>query len=182
MVNIKKYPHDEIKGAVNELIRQITRDGWRPDYVVGLTRGGLIPAVMLSHYFDVPMHTLKVCLRDNIDTETNCWMAEEAFGYIPINDRDVAKSRWDTKKRRNILIVDDINDSGATFEWIKNDWPSGCLPNQSEAWNSVWGQNVRFAVLIENASSEFDADYVSEVIDKSENDIWCQFPWEQWWK
>ena len=182
MIRIMKYSHDDIKGAVNELIRQIVRDNWRPDYVVGVTRGGLLPAVMISHYFDIPMHTLKVCLRDNMDTESNCWMAEEAFGYVPQDERAVVKSRWDTKKRRNILIVDDINDSGATFEWIKNDWTSGCLPAETEAWNSVWGQNVRFAAILENSSSGFDADYVGEVIDKVENDIWAVFPWENWWK
>ena len=45
---------------------------------------------------------------------------------------------------KNILIVDDINDTGATFNWIKKDWQSGCLPD-NEAWNNVWGNNVRFA-------------------------------------
>jgi len=182
MTLVQMYTYDDIKGLVNDLIRQMNRDNWRPDYVVGLTRGGLLPGAMISHYLNIPMHTLKVCLRDNVDTESNCWMAEEAFGYVPENERDIVKSRWDTKKRRNILIIDDINDSGATFEWIKKDWISGCLPNESEAWNSVWGQNVRFAALIENAASDFDAEYVGEVIDKSENDIWCQFPWENWWK
>ena len=25
-------------------------------------------------------------------------------------------------KMKNILIIDDINDTGATFEWLVNDW------------------------------------------------------------
>ena len=54
---------------------------WRPDYIVGLTRGGLIPAVWLSEYLDIPMHTLEVKLRDHSNTESNLWMAEDAFGY-----------------------------------------------------------------------------------------------------
>ena len=55
-----KLPLDwaDIKGMTARIARDIAITNWRPDYVVGLTRGGLIPAVLLSHYFDVPMHTL----------------------------------------------------------------------------------------------------------------------------
>ena len=31
-------------------------------YIVGITRGGLVPAVMLSHMTEIPMHTLCVQL------------------------------------------------------------------------------------------------------------------------
>ena len=33
-------------------------------------------------------------------------------------------------KRKKILIVEDINDSGATLQWIKKDWESGCFPDE----------------------------------------------------
>ena len=56
--------HTEFKGLVNNICRQITNSNWRPDYVVGITRGGLLPAVMISHYFNVPCETLKVSLRN----------------------------------------------------------------------------------------------------------------------
>ena len=29
---------------------------------------------------------------------------------------------------KNILIVDDINDTGATFEWLVNDWKQSVCP------------------------------------------------------
>jgi hypoxanthine phosphoribosyltransferase len=136
------------RSLVSEIARQITLSDWRPDYIVGITRGGLLPAVMLSHYFDVPCETLKVSLRDGSEQESNLWMAEDAFGY---ND-----GRQDPLSSKNILLVDDINDTGATFNWIMNDWPSGCLPNDA-AWNSVWGKNVKFAVIVDNASSKCNA-------------------------
>jgi hypoxanthine phosphoribosyltransferase len=83
---------------------------------------------------------------------------------------------------KEILIVDDINDTGATLNWIREDWQSGCLPN-SKDWESVWGSNVRFAVLINNEASEFkDVDYVGMSINKLEDPIWCVFPWEEWWR
>ena len=110
-------------------------------------------------------------------------MAEDAFGYVPLGERDVLKSRWDTKRRKNILIVDDINDSGATFDWIKKDWTSGCLPNETEAWKSVWNNNVKFAVMVDNEASNFEKiDYFGEAINKIEDPALIAFPWERWWK
>ena len=70
---------DEYRGLVAEIARQISVDNWRPDYIVGITRGGLSAAVMLSHYFDVPMEALKVSLRSSDPScESNTWMAEDA--------------------------------------------------------------------------------------------------------
>ena len=173
--------HNHISAYTAKLCRNIANTNWRPDYVVGLTRGGLIPAVMISHYFDVPMNTLKVCLRDNEDTETNAWMADEAFGYVDEDERQLyGNCRWDIKKRKNILIVDDINDTGATFEWIKNDWQGCCLPHES-SWDTVWHKNVRFAVLVDNLSSNFKTDHNAIEINKAEDDVWVDFPWEEWW-
>jgi xanthine phosphoribosyltransferase len=154
----------DLQKTVNKICRDVTLTGWRPDYVVGITRGGLLPAVMISHYFDIPCNTLKVCLRDNEETESNLWMAEDAFAG------------------KKILVVDDINDSGATINWLLKDWPSGCFPNDPK-WESIWGDNVRFAVLFDNLASkaQVSADYVGEEINKAEDDCWIDFPYEDWW-
>ena len=47
------YSWQEIEDMTSDIAQQIAvdNDGFKPDYVVGLTRGGLIPATMLSHYF-----------------------------------------------------------------------------------------------------------------------------------
>ena len=73
------YSWAQIQGAVLDIARQLQHDNWKPDYIVGITRGGLIPATLLSQYLDVPMQTLKVSLRDGSECESNCWMAEDAL-------------------------------------------------------------------------------------------------------
>jgi hypoxanthine phosphoribosyltransferase len=109
------------------------------------------------------MHTLNVSLRDSDGGESNLWMAEDAFAG------------------KNILIVDDINDQGSTINWIKNDWPSGCFP-QDDKWKYVWGDTVRFAVLTHNWGSQFkDPDYYVWTVDKREEDCWLVYPWEEFW-
>ena len=178
----KYYEYLHIHEMVNQISFQMFKDNWRPDYIVGLTRGGLIPAVYMSHTLDIPMHTLKVSLRDNTDTESNCWMAEDAFGYVSASSvpRPEGEPASDLALRKNILILDDINDTGATLDWIIQDWPSGCMPNDP-SWADVWGNNVRFAVLIDNFSSKFSrkVDYCAKTINKSEEDVWIVYPWER---
>lgn len=159
------YTEDQIRKMTQKIIAQMYKDNWKPDYIVGLTRGGLVPAVYLSHQLDIPLETLKVSLRDHEDCESNCWMAEDAFGYD------------DTPK--NILIVDDINDTGATLDWIIKDWQSSCLPSDPK-WDNIWGNNVRFAVLIDNLSSDFSyrVNYYAEEINKADDNVWIVYPWE----
>lgn len=171
------YNDRQIRTAVHNIIRDLNNDNWRPDYIVGLNRGGLTPAVMLSHYLEVPMYTLDVSFRDSGEgPESNCWMAEDAFGHF---DFDPMVS---DDGRKNILIVDDINDSGRTLEWIRQDWPSGCSPHHPR-WDDVWNNNVRFAVIVDNQSSNFkDVDYAGISINKLENPVWVVFPWEAWWE
>ena len=175
---------DQVEGQVLDLCRQLQRDQWTPDYVVGITRGGLLPANMISQWFNCRMETLKVKLRDCEEgegPESNLWMAEDAFGSVPYEEQETYKSRWDVERRSNILVVDDINDTGATFAWIKQDWQSSCLPNES-TWDTIWHKNVRFAVLVDNQASDFTVDYSAVEINKQEDPCWVDFPWEGWWK
>ncbi len=140
-------------------------DGFKPDYVVGITRGGLNPALMISHYLEIPMHTLKVSLRDDDHCETNLWMAEEAYAG------------------KNILIVDDINDSGSTLNWVMEDWEKSVSLPIDETWDHTWNKSVKFAVLIDNENSAFGlVDYVGMSINKFDDPSWIIFPWENWWK
>lgn len=161
-INIDEQDH---KNLVADIIRQIVLSNWRPDYVVGITRGGLTAATMISHYFNARMETLRVSLRDQENgCESNLWMAEDAY------------------EGKKILIVDDINDSGATINWITNDWPSGCHP-YSDRWVSVWNNNVRFAVLVDNLASKcsYKMDFVGRELQKQSDD-WVVFPYESWWR
>ena len=181
------YKNKDVKSWVHNIVRQMDKDCWRPDYIVGLTRGGLIPATMLSHYLNVRMETLKVSLRDDCGCgpETNCWMAEDAIGYVNDDERQENGGHTHLNSRRqNILIVDDINDTGHTLNWIRQDW-EGTVAGvcSADEWGRIWGNNVRVAVCVNNEASEFkDVDYRALTINKMEEPIWCVFPWENWWE
>ena len=171
------YTYNDVHDAATHIALQMYKDNWRPDYVVGITRGGLPLALRISNLLDCRMETLKVKLRDGKpgeECESNCWMAEDAFGYIEDNDYNTSS----VFEKKNILIVDDINDTGATFNWIKQDWQSTCLPHNPN-WDTVWGGNVRFATMTENFSSQFpDVNYWWHEVNKSEENTWLVYPWE----
>lgn len=169
--NVKEvyYTPKQINGYLLNISRQIAKDAFRPDYIIGISRGGLVPALKLSHYLDIPMY----CLNEG---DSNLWMAEDAFGYSTVDNKAVSIPN----QRKNILIIDDINDTGTTLNNIKDDWQSGCLPHNA-AWNDIWHRNVKFAVLIDNEASVFNCDYNGVIINKFENPEWCVFPWENWW-
>jgi len=180
MIKKHYYSWQDVENACVNIALQMYKDAWRPDYIVGITRGGNVPATILSNMLGVRGEALKVSLRDaEGHNESNCWMSSDAFGYVEENERELYKARWDISKRKNILIVDDINDTGATFNWIKEDWRASCLPDEP-TWDTVWHKNVRFATITDNLSSEFDGevDYSVHEVNKVEEDVWLVYPWE----
>tara|TARA_R100000008_G_C3541653_1_gene145105 strand:+ start:462 stop:917 length:456 start_codon:yes stop_codon:yes gene_type:complete len=133
----------------NELVSSIASQmgDWEPQAIVGLTRGGLIPAVQFSHMFNVKLYTLNISLRD---------------GKAPST-----KFNWkQLEKYDRILIVDDINDSGATLHEVHNQFYGNAL------------HNPRFATLLSKRSSKMNVDYAGEHINTSKENDWIVFPWE----
>ena len=171
------YDWHDIERMCHSLTNQMYGEGWRPDYIVGITRGGNIPATILSNMLDIPADSLLVSFRNNGNesNESNCIMAEDAFGYGVVEEGQVGSV---LEKRKNILLIDDINDTGRTFKWIMQDWESNCLATDP-AWKDIWDHNVRFAVLTENLSSEFDlVRYHATEVNKADDDVWVVYPWE----
>ena len=166
--------YEQMHGHVHDLLRKINADWFKPVYVFGLTRGGLLPAILISQYLNIPMHTLKVSLRDGEECESNAWMSEDAYGHIEYDPMATGDGR------KNILIVDDINDTGATLKWIVDDWQSSCMPHD-DRWDNVWHHNVKFAVIVDNLASEQKVNYSSMEINKAEDPSWIVFPVEDWW-
>ena len=69
--------------------------------------------------------------------------------------------------QQKILIIDDINDSGETFNYIIKNFGKG-------------DGRIKFAALIHNTPSKAQVDYHGYTIDKSKNPVWIVFPWEEW--
>ena len=95
----KKYVNwQEIDKQISNLASQISSNtGVEVDYVVGIPRGGLILAVMLSHRLGIKHMTVD---------------------HLEKLEGDIMMPNFDINKRK-ILIVDDISDSGQTLKSYK---------------------------------------------------------------
>ena len=151
------YTWQQVADSVNDIILQMFKDDWKPDLIIGLTRGGLAPAVLLSNKTSIPMETLDVRLRDTFN------------GYTAERNTSIPSK---ILKGHNVLIVDDINDTGETLEWIKNDW-------DWQLDNNYWSDNLRVACITNNDASCFNIDYSSIHINKIEDPQWIVYPWEE---
>lgn len=142
------FTHEEMVDGVHA-IAQAAED-WAPTLLVGVGRGGLAPAVYLSHRLGLPVvsvdHSAKI----------------EPFGEALI---EVLARR---SEQDRLLFVEDINDSGKTI---------GELRAALAAHGAVADQ-IRWAVLLDNIRSAQRVDYAYREIDRSVTKDWFIFPWE----
>ena len=142
-----KYTWEDLELDVDMLYTQIKCGEWQPDLIIGILRGGAIPAIMLSHRFDVPVKLVEWSCRDSEIHDTISW------------DRVCA-----TAFSKNILVVDDILDSGLTISQLKE-----------RAFDCP---NMKYCSIFRNAESETKVDFWCETLFRSEDSRWVRFPWE----
>jgi xanthine phosphoribosyltransferase len=136
---------------VRAVAQAVSDAPWRPDFIIGIGRGGLVPAVYISHQLDLPMLSI------------------DHSAQVPaFADELIAKLAAQSAAGTRLLIVDDINDSGGTIATIRN-----LLAAAGAA-----ADNLRFAVLIDNSRSRARVDYAAQTIDRHDDKRWFVFPWE----
>ena len=148
------YSWEEMRRDVNVLARDIVLDKFDPNVIVGLSRGGLTPGVMLSHWFKKPFKPVKSSLRDFPEWED----------YLP----------KPTDER--VLIVDDICDSGETFQKMQ-----GFIRGPRKNSPLELPVDVRFASLWWNNECDFEPTYYVNEMAKDSSNTWIMFPWEGYW-
>ena len=141
--------NNEINNAIKEIVNQIDISGFTPEIILSINRGGCIPGVYLSHYFKKPHNIIDIkSLKAN-------------------SLKDFSLLTNTLKKNKSVLVIDDINDSGKTFDIVKKIFSSS-------------NNEIRFAALINNVSSKTKIDFHGQLIDKRDNPVWYVFPWENW--
>ena len=122
---------------------------WQPDFLVGIGRGGLVPAAYLSHRTGIQMLSV-----------------DHSSGEVGFGDELLDKLAAKIRAGSRILIVDDINDSGGTIQYLraaieaKSDDPAG----------------LRVAVLVHNVRSKAKAEYRGSEIDRDQRQEVVRLP------
>jgi len=149
-IQYEAMSYDDFLGHVENIAGQVEAGDWRPDFIVGIGRGGLVPGTYLSHRLDIPLlsidHSSKV----------------HAF-----SDALLVHLAACSKLGERYLFVDDINDSGKTLARFR----------ALLAENGAVLENIRWAVLVSNIASRASVNYAAREIDRRVDKFWFIFPW-----
>lgn len=126
-----RYTWEDFDNDIRIISGFISASGWFPDFIIGVKRGGLIPAVRLSHILKIPM---KIASTDN--------------NNISIELKNVSKSD-------RLLLVDEICDSGDTLQKIRHDL---LLGGYIEVRSACLYYNIRQSFIADYYARKIDRD------------------------
>jgi hypoxanthine phosphoribosyltransferase len=139
---------DDLGDGARELAEAVWNDGYRPDIILAIARGGLLVAGALSYALGVKnTFTMNVEFYTGVDERLEMPMI-----LPPVPDLvDFSETQ--------VLIADDVADTGATLELVR-------------AFLEGKVAETRCAVLYEKPRSTVKCEYVWRRTDR-----WIDFPW-----
>src|SRR5690606_21118270 len=95
--------------AARELAQQVVDDGYRPDIVLSIARGGLVIAASLAYALSV-----KPCFVPNVEYYTGIGTRLDAPTLLP------PSLNLDEARGAKVLIADDVADTGHTLVMVRD--------------------------------------------------------------
>src|SRR5213080_3559190 len=139
---------DELGSGTKALADQVAADGFQPDFILGISRGGLLVAGALAYALGVKnTFTMSVEFYTGVDERLDMPLILPPVPHLV----DLHEAR--------VLIADDVADTGQTLVLVK-DFLAGKVGE------------VRCAVLYEKSRSTVSCEYVWK-----RTDLWIDFPW-----
>jgi hypoxanthine phosphoribosyltransferase len=133
----------------NRVAQKIEQDGFKPDIVIAIARGGYVPARIL-------------CDRLDIYNLTSIRIAHYTGGSTKLEQARLSMPLAIEIKGMNVLLVDDVTDTGDTFRLAL------------EHVKSFAPQTIKTAVIHHKTISELVPDYYATMIRKWR---WIIYPW-----
>lgn len=144
----------EIDALADRVAAAVRAAGPLPDTIVGLTRGGWVPARMLA---------------DRLGVKQMLALRAQHWGVTATPSGQAVLSELLTQRLegRNVLVVDDITDTGESLQLA------------TEHLRTLGPQSLRSAALLHIAHSKFLPEYRGEEIPRDAW-VWVVFPWNYW--
>jgi len=150
------YKNDSVNSLLKTILSQIQETESKYDCIIGIGRGGLIPAVMLGYKLDLKVYNLGISSYKG-KTQTSSFTVYQDFHFD------------DLSKGSKVLIVDDICDSGNTINFIKQ--------KVRRATSIIHdGVECDYAALLTREKTQDLVDFTGAVI---EGDEWVVFGWDK---
>ena len=134
--------------AARQLASDVVADGFAPDLILAIARGGLFIAGSLGYALEVKnVHMMNVEYYTGVDQRLDVPVLLPPLPSVA----DLGGAR--------MLIADDVADTGATLRFVRD----FCAEHVAE---------VRCAVIYQKPQSTVDCEYVWRRTDR-----WIDFPW-----
>lgn len=147
-VKLLRITWNDIVDAVGEVARAIEASGFKPDMIVGILRGGVVPARLLADELGVDdIGVIEIKLYTSIGARKPQPYLRQPL-ILPATNR-------------RVLVVDDVSDTGLT------------LQHALEAIKLYNPSEVRTATLYVKPWTKLMPDYYARIVDE-----WVVFPWE----
>lgn len=140
----------EIESWCN-VLREKIKENYRPEAIIGLARGGLVPARILSD---------SLLIKDLYAVKTEHWGITAAMDGKAVL-KDSGKLEVEGKK---VLIVDDITDTGESMQIA------------TEFLREMGPTEIKTATMLHISHSKTVPDYYAEEVP-TDNWTWYTFPW-----
>jgi hypoxanthine phosphoribosyltransferase len=166
MDNIEAYAlshpsYNAIQQACKDVfMKTMIREEWGIDYIIGLSRGGLIPATVLSHMSELPLVPVKYSSKSGNGNNKN---HDNILPSIPVLFESGVGPGMELP---TLLIVDDISDSGKTLREV--------VDHYTRSGHTVYSAALYYKEL---ATPVIEPDVFWRSI--SEDGPWIIFPWER---
>ena len=142
----------KVVSLIHKMAIQIRQDDYHPDIIIAIGRGGYVPARLLADYLDrMNLTSLKV---EHYLAGSHKQPVTTVIYPLSINVTD-----------QKVLLVDDVSDSGETFD-----------ATLQHIWQRSSPKEIKTAVLHHKTSSNFIPDYFAAKIIKWR---WLIYPWAQ---
>ena len=151
----------DIQDQCNKIVNCIDHGGISIDAIIGLSRGGLVPATCLAHLLNV--REVLVHGYHSYDEDTNTRYTDNNHGVMY---QDVVYDLMKGLSGKHILIVDDLCDEGITLQ--------GLVKRLHKKFHKG-AVHFYTATLYCKEHSVFKPDFVGEHCGKD----WLVFPWER---
>ncbi|MGB9814399.1 MAG: phosphoribosyltransferase [Thermoplasmata archaeon] len=140
-----------IEDWVSTVIEKIESDGYKPEIIVGLARGGLVPARLISD---------RMQLKDLYAVKTEHW----GITATPDGQARITQTLPINISGKRVLVVDDITDTGQSLS-LAVEHVRGMGPSE-----------LRSATLLHILHSKYRPDYYADEVPEDKW-TWFIFPW-----
>ncbi len=153
-IPVKVVTWDDIVKLSTNLSRKIRESGYNVDVIVAIARGGLVPSRIVADVLGV-MDVLSIKIEHWVETASHTPQAKVKYNYTLSLDG------------KNVLIIDDITDTGDSMELARDYVMKNFHP---EVAKTATMQHI-------STASKSTPDFFAEEV---RDWTWFMYPWNYW--